>query len=327
MTAPQRRRCLLVGLITGLLAMTSSGCGRHKLEVSVPVSNWPGYEYLYLAHKMEIDQRYGLTIKPVQYSDPQSIVHAYLRGDVPIAQLTTVEAVDLCARVPKRCPVIVLILDESRGGDQIAVVNAVPSISALRGRTVAVTLSTLGPYVLSRALQQYRLRLTDVTLRNMPLAQMPSALRKGEVQAAVFFPPFSNYAARDGASRPLFDSRAIPGEVFDVLAVDPGYLQRHGNTITALIQAWSEAQRQARRTPERALALMASREQVSPREFREAEQGLLYFNLPQQVSMLQPAGVLARNLSRVRAVQQALKLMTPGAPLPQVTPRFVEAAQ
>jgi NitT/TauT family transport system substrate-binding protein len=327
MTAPQRRRCLLVGLITALLAMTSSGCGRHKLEVSVPVSNWPGYEYLYLAHKMEIDQRYGLTIKPVQYPDPQSIVHAYLRGDVPIAQLTTVEAVDLCARVPKRCPVIVLILDESRGGDQIAVVNAVPSISALRGRTVAVTLSTLGPYVLSRALQQYRLRLTDVTLRNMPLAQMPSALRKGEVQAAVFFPPFSNYAARDGASRPLFDSRAIPGEVFDVLAVDPGYLQRHGNTITALIQAWSEAQRQARRTPERALALMASREQVSPREFREAEQGLLYFNLPQQVSMLQPAGVLARNLSRVRAVQQALKLMTPGAPLPQVTPRFVEAAQ
>jgi NitT/TauT family transport system substrate-binding protein len=161
----------------------------------------------------------------------------------------------------------------------------------------------------------------------MPLAQMPSALRKGEVQAAVFFPPFSNYAARDGASRPLFDSRAIPGEVFDVLAVDPGYLQRHGNTITALIQAWDEAQRQARRSPERALALMAGREQLSPREFREAEQGLLYFHLPQQVSMLQPAGLLARNLARVRAVQQLLKLTTPGAPLPQVTPRFVEAAQ
>jgi NitT/TauT family transport system substrate-binding protein len=327
MTAPQRRRCLLAGLITALLAMSSSSCGRRSSEVSVPVSNWPGYEYVYLAHKLGIDQRYGLAIKPVQYPDPQSIVHAYLRGDVPIAQLTTVEAVDLCARVPKRCPVIVLILDESRGGDQIAVVNAVPSIAALRGRTVAVTLSTLGPYVLSRALEQHQLRLTDVSLRNMPLAQMPSALRKGEVQAAVFFPPFSNYAARDGASRPLFDSRAIPGEVFDVLAVDPWYLQRHGNTITALIQAWDEAQRQARRSPERALALMAGREQLSPREFREAEQGLLYFHLPQQVSMLQPAGLLARNLARVRAVQQLLKLTTPGAPLPQVTPRFVEAAR
>jgi NitT/TauT family transport system substrate-binding protein len=327
MTAPQRRRCLLAGLITALLAMSSSSCGRRTSEVSVPVSNWPGYEYIYLAHKLDIDQRYGVTIKPVQYPDPQSIVHAYLRGEVPIAQITTVEAVDLCARVPKRCPVIVLILDESRGGDQIAVVNAVPSIAALRGRTVAVTLSTLGPYVLSRALEQHQLRLTDVSLRNMPLAQMPSALRKGEVQAAVFFPPFSNYAARDGASRPLFDSRAIPGEVFDVLAVDPGYLQRHGNTITALIQAWDEAQRQARRSPVRALALMAGREQLSPREFREAEQGLLYFHLPQQVSMLQPAGLLARNLARVRAVQQLLKLTTPGAPLPQVTPRFVEAAQ
>jgi NitT/TauT family transport system substrate-binding protein len=317
----------LAGLITALLAMSNSSCGWRQSEVSVPVSNWPGYEYLYLAHKLQIDQRFGITLKPIQYPDPQSIVHAYLRGDVPIAQLTTVEAVDLCARVPKRCPVIVLVLDESRGGDQIAVVNAIPSIAALRGRRVAVTFSTLGPYVLSRALEQHQLQLADVSLRNMPLAQMPSALRKGEVQAAVFFPPFSNYAARDGASRLLFDSREIPGEVFDVLAVDPEYLQRHGSTITALIQAWNAAHQQARRTPEQALAVMASREGVSSEEFREAERGLVYFNLPQQVSMLQPAGLLARNLSRVRAVQQSLKLTSPGALLPRVTPRFVEAAQ
>jgi hypothetical protein len=72
---------------------------------------------------------------------------------------------------------------------------------------------------------------------------------------------------------------------------------------------------------------MASREGVSSEEFREAERGLVYFNLPQQVPMLQPAGLLARNLSRVRAVQQSLKLTSPGALLPRVTPRFVEAAQ
>ena len=58
---------------------------------------------------------------------------------------------------------------------------------------------------------------------------MPDALRRGQVKAAVFFPPFSAAAARDGASRTLLDSRAILGEVFDVLAVDPDYLRRKGD--------------------------------------------------------------------------------------------------
>jgi NitT/TauT family transport system substrate-binding protein len=304
-----------------------AGCQWSRPSIEVPVSNWPGYEYMYLAHKLGLDHRAGLTIKPLQYPDPQTIVHAYLRGDVPLAQLTTVEAVDLCSRAPSRCPVIVLILDESRGGDQIAVARSLPSLAALKGQPVAVTFSTLGPYVLSRALEQQGLDITDVQLRNIPLAQMPAALRSGTVKAAVFFPPFSDYAARDGLSRTLFDSRSIPGEVFDVLAVDPQYLARHGDTITALIRAWAAAHQAARRNPTRTLALAAQREQLSPEEYRKAEQGLVYFSLDQQQPMLQPGGVLARNLKAVQAVQERLRLTAPGAPVPKVEPRYVEAAR
>jgi NitT/TauT family transport system substrate-binding protein len=304
-----------------------TGCQGQRPSIDVPVSNWPGYEYMYLAHKLGLDRREGLELKPLQFPDPQTIVHAYLRGDLPLAQLTTVEAVDLCSRDPSRCPVIVLILNESRGGDQIAVARSIPSLAALKGEPVAVTFSTLGPYVLSRALDQVGLALSDVRLQNIPLAQMPDALRKGEVKAAVFFPPFSDYAARDGVSRPLFDSRAIPGEVFDVLAVDPQYLARHGDTITKLIRAWAAAHQAARQNPAKAIALAAQREQLSPEEYRQAEQGLVYFSLEQQGPMLQPGGPLARNLKAVQAVQERLKIMGSGAPVPTVTPRFVEAAR
>lgn len=311
----------------GAAAAVLGGCFWQPAAVDVPVSNWPGYEYIYLAHKLGLDQRAGITIKPLQFPDPQTIVHAYLRGDVPLAQLTTVEAVDFCARAPSRCPVIVLILDESRGGDQIAVLKSVPSLHALRGEPVAVTFSTLGPYVLSRALEQHGLTLTDVQLRNIPLAQMPSALRSGEVKAAVFFPPFSDYAARDGASHTLFDSRAIPGEVFDVLAVDPAYLQRNGATVTALVRAWAAAHQAARQDPAKAVAIAAQREQLSIEEYRRAEAGLVYYSLKQQEAMLQPGGLLARNLKAVQEVQARLKLTSPTAPVPAVTPRFAEAAQ
>lgn len=324
--APLPSRCWAAGFSTAA-ALLLSGCQAGLMKADVPVSNWPGYETIYLAHKLGLDRREGLKINTRQYPDPQAIVHAYLRGDLAIAQLTTVEAVDLCARVPARCPVVVLILDESRGGDQIAVVNTVPSLKALKGKAVAVTYSTLGPYVLSRALEQQQLSVADVRLRNIPLAQMPAALRNGEVQAAVFFPPYSDYAARDGISRTLFDSRAIPAEVFDVLVVDPVYLQRNAETITALIRAWAAAQAAARRNPEQAVQLAARREQLSPEEYRKAEAGLVYFSLKEQVPMLQPGGLLSRNIKAVQQVQQRLKLSGAGAPLPQVRSRYVEAAQ
>jgi NitT/TauT family transport system substrate-binding protein len=317
----------LAVLSAAAVLLALAGCHASQPTIEVPVSNWPGYEYMYLAHKLGLDRRAGITVKPLQFPDPQTIVHAYLRGDVPLAQLTTVEAVDLCSRAPSRCPVIVLILDESRGGDQIAVARSVPNLAALKGQPVAVTFSTLGPYVLSRALEQQGMGLADVQLRNIPLAQMPGALRSGDVKAAVFFPPFSDYAARDGVSRPLFDSRAIPGEVFDVLAVDPQYLARHGDTITALIRAWEAAHDAARRNPAKTIALAAQREQLTPEEYRQAEQGLVYFNLDQQRPMLQPGGVLARNLEAVQAVQERLKLTAPGAPVPKVDARYVEAAR
>jgi ABC-type nitrate/sulfonate/bicarbonate transport system substrate-binding protein len=115
--------------------------------------------------------------------------------------------------------------------------------------------------------------------------------------------------------------------VFDVLAVDPQYLARHGDTITALIRAWAAAHQAARRNPTRTLALAAQREQLSPEEYRKAEQGLVYFSLDQQQPMLQPGGVLARNLKAVQAVQERLRLTAPGAPVPKVEPRYVGAAR
>lgn len=316
---------MLVGLallLPGLLL----GCRAAQPRLRVPIASWPGYEYFYLARRFNLDTQEGLRIDPAEYPDPQAIVHAYLRAELSLAQLTTVEAVDLCSRAPQRCPVVVLVLDESLGGDQVAVRNGIASIAALKGQTVAVTYSTLGPYVLHRALEQHGLSFGDVKLRNMPLAQMPSALASGEVQAAAFFPPFSDYAARAGHSRVLFDSRSIPGEIFDVLVVAPDFLHQHAALLPPLLRVWQAAHGAAHADSNRAVALMAKREGLTAAEFRAAERGLVYFNLEQQRSMLRPGGVIAANLKAVQRVQQQLGLSAPDAPLPAVEPRFVEAA-
>ena len=313
----------------GLAAITLllSGCGTVFSEtLTVPVSLWPGYEFFPLARDQGLDRREGLRLDLPAFANPQDIVLAYLRGDVQIAQLTTVEAVDLCNRVPKRCPVVVLVLDESRGGDQVVVNRSLSSIADLRGRPVAITPSTLGPYVLSQALKRHGLSLMDVQLRPMPLESMAAALNKGTVDAAALFPPFSDQAMAGGRVQPLFTSREIPGEIFDILVVDPEVLETRRSALVRLLRAWQAAHDELRRQPETALAVMARRQEISVEAFRASLEGLVFLSLKQQEPLFQPSGLLERNLRNLREVQAQLGLLPDDGPLPPVDGSLIRAA-
>lgn len=319
-SAATRTSPLLRAVLASLGIGLAAGCQvRGPERVTVPISNWPGYEYFFLAREQGLDRQEQLDLSLREFPDPQDIVHAYLRGELPMAQLTTVEAVDLCARVPQRCPVVVLVLDESLGADQLVVRNAIPSIAALRQRAVAVTPSTLGPYVLSRALEKHGLAMEDVQIRPMPLNAMAASLRRGEVDAAALFPPFSEEAVRGGQARPLFSSREIPGEILDVLVVDPAFLAARPRTISRLLRVWQRAHTYAEQHPEVAIPLMARREGLSSEEFRRALSSLRFQSLSRQRSLFQPGGPLQQNLKALRRVQVKLGLLKASSSLPGVS--------
>ena len=292
----------------------------------MPLAPWPGSEYFYLAHQKGLAEQLGLRLETKDFPDPQAIVQAYLRGDLQVAQLTTVEVVDLCAQLPQRCPVVVLVLDESRGADMVAARPGYATITQLSGARVAVTPSTLGPYVLSRALEGEGLSLADVTVVPMPLGRMAGALQRREVEGAVFFPPFSDYSLRLGLARRLFNSSLIPGEIFGVLAVDPHIATHHRKELVLLLQTWQAAQDLAARDPDQADALMAAREGLSVSRFRAAQQGLTYPSLREQLALLQAGGVLEHNPKAVQRLQQVLGLMKGGAPVPRVDDRPLREA-
>jgi NitT/TauT family transport system substrate-binding protein len=314
------------GLALAGSALIAAACQPRIQELTVPISAWPPYEYVYLAQQKGLARARGLLLDTPQFPDPQSMVHAYLRGELQLVQLTTVEVVDVCARAPERCPVVVLVVNESRGGDQVVARPGIETIAQLRGRRVGVAFSTLGPYVLSRALAQAGLGLADVDLVSMAMAAMPQALSDGRLDAAALFPPFSEFVVRDGSARRLFDSRAIPGEVFDVLAVNPRVFQQDQAALVRLVRAWQDAHDLAEAEPEAAQTLMGRRQGLSPEEFARAETGVIYFGLRDQLALLAPGGVLERNLETVRRVQEQLQLLGSSSPLPEVSDAIVKAA-
>ncbi len=301
-----------------------SGCAK-LTRVEIPIAAWPGYEYFYLAHETGIDRAHGLEIRTLSFPDSGAIASAFARGQLAIAQITTVEAVDLCSRVPQRCPVVVLALNESRGGDKVVVRPSIGSVAGLRGRRVGVATNTLGPYVLSRALGRVGLTLNDVRIVPMPLEDMGRRLGLGEVDGVAFFPPFSDEVLAGGQGVEVFSSAEIPGEIFDVLVVEPGWYRQNLPTLTRLLRVWQDAHTAARRDPE-ALDTMAAREGITADAFRRTEQGLVYTDLAGQKALLAPGGPLARNLEAVLAVQKELGGIQGPVPLPRVGTEPIEGA-
>jgi NitT/TauT family transport system substrate-binding protein len=305
---------LLSALLGGPLLC---GCGK-STTVEMPVAGWPGYEYFYLAQEEQLDKPEQLNIKALEFADPQEITEAYAQAKLDIAQITTVEAVNLCARVPQRCPVVVLILNESRGGDMVVVRPEIGSLAGLRDKRVGISPSSLGPFVLSRALAREGMTLADVRVVAIPLSAAAPRLANGEIDGVALYPPFSDDLIKRGLAVQVFDSSEIPGEIFDVLVVDPTFYSQNIALLGRLLRVWQAAHDLAQRNPA-AADTMGAREQISGQSFRESEKGLIYFPLAEQQPLLAPRGPLVRNLEAVQAVQRQLGLIRGNAALPRVS--------
>lgn len=288
------------------LLLVCLACVRLREGVRVPVSGGPNDEVFHLAAIHRLAARRNLNLEIASYRDPQLIVSDFAWGRLRLAMLTTVELVDVCARVPERCPVVVMVLAESRGGHQLLAAPTIRSVRDLRTRAVGVMPTSLGPYLVARALQKEGLRLQDVVLRIQSVEAMLESINRGQLAAAAMSPPYSERALRSGRARLLFDSNQIRGEIFDVLVVDRAYLRRHGDEVARLIRVWQDARDFTTTRPQSA-------------EWRQAQRGQRSLSLPQQLSMLVPGGVVARNLRQVRDRQAELGLLPKQSKLPQVS--------
>jgi NitT/TauT family transport system substrate-binding protein len=308
----------VLSVTLGLVGVLLVGCARGSSTLTVPLARWPGYAYFDLAEQRGLARAQGLSLATRNLDDPQQMVPAFSRGELELAQVTTLEALQICQEAPARCPVVLLVLNESRGADQLLARPGSTDLAALRGQRIGVTSSSLGPFLVHQALATAGLTLADVELVPAELPKLDGMLRRGEVAAIASFPPYSTYLTRLGLATVLFDSGRLPGQIVDVLVAERGYALRHRRELGQLLRTWQAAHNAARADPQAARTLMAKRLKLSAQQFADAEQGIAYLPLSEQQTLLQPGGPLDQNLEMVQAVYGQLGLLSPGSPRPRV---------
>lgn len=315
----QHKWSWLQALLLLMSGVMLTSCGAPKLpQLSLAIADWPGYEYFYLAAHQRLDRKAGFELSVVQFSSLEDERRAYVRGDVEAIATTLPDAVAICRQAPARCPVIVLVLDQSDGADQLIASQSVRSMASLKGKVLGIEKSDLGEYMAIRALQKAGMVIGDVRLVYGGPRNLVDRLVAGNLDAIVSYPPHIDYLGKSQDWQVLFSSRDIPGEIVDVLAVSPA-LFRDRLLVDQLIQSWWLARDYALAQPQQATTLMAKRQGVTPAQFMAFQNWINYPGREAQAQLLAAEGPVQQTLRRLVQNSRSFKSGAVSPLLPTVS--------
>lgn len=169
---------------------------------------------------------------------------------------------------------VFLVADISAGGDAIIARPEVADLADLAGRRIAVEDTALGAYFLALALERAGLDPAEVERVPLRVNEHEAAFRQGTVDAAVTFEPVRSGLLQAGGHS-LFDSRRTPDRIVDVLVTRESVLRDRKAAIEGLVAAWFRARADLLDPDdEAAREFAARREGVAPEAIARALEGL-----------------------------------------------------
>ena len=225
-----------------LIAMTLllTGCADRR-ELQVVLVPWIGFETLTLASDFGwLSPRVTLHRVPVG----GEVFNALLEGRAVAGALSLEEALILAHARPSLR--VALVMDESAGADMLLTRPGIASVAELAHRPVAFEGTGATMLLLQGALRREGLSLDDVEAVDLSVEEHLELYRDGRIDAAVTYMPYAQDLIDAGAQL-LFDSRSLPGSIFDVLVVDMERLRGRESMMRDIIAAHFRALEYLRR--------------------------------------------------------------------------------
>ena len=300
-TTDHSRRRALQALAGGAAAFALAGCAEPVVPLRVGSIVFPGYELMFLAREQGLlDPR---VVRLVEMSANTDIIRCLAVGQLEAAALTLDEV--LSARADGVDLKVIAVLDVSAGSDVVIARPEITRPQDLVGKRIGVETGAVGAVMLGALLDSAGLSVAQVRRQPMVLNDSVDVYASGKVDAVVTAEPWAGMLEAQGARR-LFDSRAIPGRIVDVLAVTPKAALAWPQALRALVAAHLAALASFQRDPAPASRLMAPRLQLPPQEVPRAFLGLDLPDAARNRELLGGTGALREG---VHALQHAMLRM------------------
>lgn len=286
------RLCFLISL-----AVLFSACEQQPTQtLKVGISPWPGYEPLAFAAKKGFYE--DSTIRIVRFATPTESFRALRDGIIDVAAFTADE-VFRYAEVRNQ-PRIFLIIDISNGADAIVARKEIQSLDDLKGKRLGVEGSALGDYVINRALDftKEKLSTSDMQFKSVEINEQEQAYLAGEIDAAITYEPSKSLLLKAGA-HVLFDSSQIPYEIVDVLVTNEHTIQTRQSDLENLAKGWFRSLAYIKSHYKDTMHEMSLNEDTTVEEFTRGYEDLIIPTKDENLKMLGQDGSLVKPMQRL----------------------------
>jgi NitT/TauT family transport system substrate-binding protein len=233
-----QRLAVILGLcfILGFGAIFMPKCKTDHNPLRVATSLWPGYELLYLARTLGYYD--NLPIRLVEVPSTSVISRNLRNGTLEAGCITLDEALMLIQdEVDIR---IILVIDESRGGDMLLGKPSVKSLQDLRGKRIGFENSTVTAILLDAALTEAKIPISEIKQVELTIDQHYNGYMDDKVDAIATFEPVASKLLKQNANL-LFSSAQIPERIIDVLVVRADIMDTYSDELTALLNGYFRA--------------------------------------------------------------------------------------
>lgn len=283
------------------LALSLAACGSDSAtaKVRIGLNPWPGYLNLAVAEKQGYFGDEGLQVQIVEYSSLHDMARAYRLGQIDFMPCTLVEVLE--SHQSQRPAEVIWVADSSLGADQVLARGA-ETAKDLRGKKIAYEPNSLGLYVLARMLERSGLGADEVDAIGMDQTEMVQAMREGNIDAAVTYPPSSLEIAKLDGIRAVFTSGDIQDEVIDVFSIDPKLLDAEPDWLERFYRAMARTEAFMRAQPDEAARIMSRQMGIAADEWPQAQEGMVCYGMDRQLEWIWGSNRLPEIVGRLQAV-------------------------
>jgi NitT/TauT family transport system substrate-binding protein len=261
MSALFNRWMLLAGALIGLsLIIIAYPYARPKVQavddlgtIRVGIVTWPGFAVGFVGKEKHLFRNMDVELQVI--ADISARRAAFISGKIDIMISSVDGFVQEYAQGLRGK--IVLITDESFGGDGLVVKPGVHSIVEMKGKKVAFARATASHYLLYKVLQKAGISPDEII--QVPVNDPENAVQAflgGSVDAAVSWEPFLTDVRISGRGRILVSSRDFPGIIVDVLVASPKLLENQ-QLLAAFVRGWLSAVQYTQQHPDESLGIIA----------------------------------------------------------------------
>ena len=321
------------GLLGGLLLhkISPAKAQDSPMQMTLGGVTWIGLTPFYVAQEKGFFSDNNLEVNFQIFGSNTDYVSAFLAGRVDGAISSVTSETVLLAEKGKDFK-IVMIQDNSAGGDGILARNSVASIADFKGKRVAVEQGAVGHFFLLQVLEEAGLTEEDITIINADASTAAAAYQAGNVDIASTFAPFlsqANQAQPDG--RIIYDSSKMPTAITDFYIFDSEYLEANPEAVEAFVASIAKALDFIETNRDEAIAIAAPKLEVTPEALAADLEGIELPSVTKNIEMLTDSSSDIYIVNSLKAMGDFLAAQGQIQTVPEmatfIEPKFIQSVQ